>query len=138
LITRIMFADEYRPTTTLKSVVFWVITRRRVVINYNTTPCNYPEDHRFHQHRGGSLKSRPLQHCLKQNNKKLCKYIITNSYVSRNAIIKKDLKHGQSPCYFDTNNNKILESPAQLKHGTCVMLDTNLFLFLPTLFFLSK
>jgi hypothetical protein len=31
-------------------VVFWVITRRRV--------CNYPKDHRLHQHRGGSLKSR--------------------------------------------------------------------------------
>jgi hypothetical protein len=35
----------------MKSVVIWVITRRRVVIiylNYHTTPCNYPEDHRFH------------------------------------------------------------------------------------------
>jgi hypothetical protein len=41
-----------------KSVVFWVITRRRVVIIYHTTLCNYPEDHRLHQHRGGSLKSR--------------------------------------------------------------------------------
>jgi hypothetical protein len=38
------------------SVVFWVITRRRVVIIY-TTPCNNPEDRRFHQHRHGSLKS---------------------------------------------------------------------------------
>jgi hypothetical protein len=28
------------------------------VNNYHTTPCNYPEDHRFHQHRGVSLKSR--------------------------------------------------------------------------------
>jgi hypothetical protein len=26
--------------------------------NYHTTSCNYPEDNRFHQHRGGSLKSR--------------------------------------------------------------------------------
>jgi hypothetical protein len=26
--------------------------------NYHTTPCNYPEDRIFHQHRGGSLKSR--------------------------------------------------------------------------------
>jgi hypothetical protein len=26
------------------------------VNDYHTTPCNYPEDHRFHQHRGGSLK----------------------------------------------------------------------------------
>ena len=42
----------------MKSVGFWVITRRHVVNNYHTTPCNYPEDHRFHQHRGGSLKSR--------------------------------------------------------------------------------
>jgi hypothetical protein len=25
--------------------------------NYHTTPCNNPEDHSFHQHRGGSLKS---------------------------------------------------------------------------------
>jgi hypothetical protein len=25
---------------------------------YHTTPCNNPEDQRFHQHRGGSLKSR--------------------------------------------------------------------------------
>jgi hypothetical protein len=52
----------------MKSVVFWVITRRRVGIgkercpetsvnNYHTTLCNNPEDHRFHQHRGGSLKS---------------------------------------------------------------------------------
>jgi hypothetical protein len=38
-------------------VVFWVITRRRVVIIYHTTPCNYPEDHRLHRHRGGRLKS---------------------------------------------------------------------------------
>jgi hypothetical protein len=44
-------------TCTMKSVVFWVITRRRVVNNYHTTPRNNPEDHRFHQHRGGSLKS---------------------------------------------------------------------------------
>jgi hypothetical protein len=28
--------------------------------NYHTTPCNNPEDHRFHQHRGGSLKSRAV------------------------------------------------------------------------------
>jgi hypothetical protein len=28
------------------------------VNNYHTTPCNYPKDHRLHQHRGGSLKSR--------------------------------------------------------------------------------
>jgi hypothetical protein len=45
----------------LKSVAFWVITWRLVVKvnNYHTTPCNNPEDHRFYQHRGGSLKSRP-------------------------------------------------------------------------------
>jgi hypothetical protein len=29
-----------------------------MVNNYHTTPCNYPEDHRLHQHRGGSLKSK--------------------------------------------------------------------------------
>ena len=49
-----------RPSSRLKSMVFWVITRRRVVIillnNYHTTPCNKTEDHRFHEHRGGSLK----------------------------------------------------------------------------------
>jgi hypothetical protein len=28
------------------------------VNNYHTTPCNYPKDHRLHQHRGGILKSR--------------------------------------------------------------------------------
>jgi hypothetical protein len=28
------------------------------VNNYHTTPCNYPKDHRLHQHRGGSLKSK--------------------------------------------------------------------------------
>jgi hypothetical protein len=28
------------------------------VNNYHTTPCNHPEDHRLHQHRGGSLTSR--------------------------------------------------------------------------------
>jgi hypothetical protein len=27
------------------------------VNNYHTTPCNYPEDHIFYQHRGGRLKS---------------------------------------------------------------------------------
>jgi hypothetical protein len=27
------------------------------VNNYHTTPCNYPEAHRLHQHRSGSLKS---------------------------------------------------------------------------------
>jgi hypothetical protein len=67
----------------MKYVVFWVITRRHVVISYrrfgtmyrshphgsrfrvgtsvnnhHTMPCNNPEDHRFHQHRGRSLKSR--------------------------------------------------------------------------------
>jgi hypothetical protein len=26
------------------------------VNNYHTTPCNYPEDHRFHQHQGYLLK----------------------------------------------------------------------------------
>jgi hypothetical protein len=31
------------------------------VNNYHTTPCNYPEDHTFHQHRSGSLKSRPVR-----------------------------------------------------------------------------
>jgi hypothetical protein len=29
-----------------------------LVNNYHTTPCNNPEDHGFHQHHGGSLKSR--------------------------------------------------------------------------------
>jgi hypothetical protein len=28
------------------------------VNNYHTKPCNYPKDHRFHQHRGGNLKSK--------------------------------------------------------------------------------
>jgi hypothetical protein len=28
---------------------------------YHTTPCNYPKDHRLHQHRGGSLKSRIIK-----------------------------------------------------------------------------
>jgi hypothetical protein len=28
------------------------------VNNYHTMRCNYPEDHRLHQHRGGSLKSK--------------------------------------------------------------------------------
>jgi hypothetical protein len=32
------------------------------VTNYHTTPCNYPEDHRFHQHRGWSLKLRLLRY----------------------------------------------------------------------------
>jgi hypothetical protein len=49
-------------------VVFWIVTRRRVVNNYHTTPCNNPEDHRFHQHRGGSLKSGFLQRILVQSN----------------------------------------------------------------------
>jgi hypothetical protein len=40
-----------------KSAVFWGITRRRVVNNYHTTLSNTSEDRRFHQHRGGSLKS---------------------------------------------------------------------------------
>ena len=44
--------SETRKGVLKKSVVFWVITRR------HTTPCNNPEDRRFHQHRGGSLKSR--------------------------------------------------------------------------------
>jgi hypothetical protein len=26
------------------------------VNNYDTTPCNIPEERRYHQHRGGSLK----------------------------------------------------------------------------------
>jgi hypothetical protein len=62
-----------RDKSRTKSVVFWVITRRRVVIIYRSfettcrshlhgsrflTPCNYPKDHRLHQHRGGSLKSK--------------------------------------------------------------------------------
>jgi hypothetical protein len=37
--------------------------RETSVNNYHKTPCNYPEDHRFYQHRGGSLKSSlPLQY----------------------------------------------------------------------------
>jgi hypothetical protein len=27
------------------------------VNSYHTTPCNYPEENRFHQHRGGKMKS---------------------------------------------------------------------------------
>jgi hypothetical protein len=64
----------------MTSVVFWVVTRRLVVIVYiffrisggdekyppyrgvlivyHTSPCNNPEDRRLYQHRGGSLKSR--------------------------------------------------------------------------------
>jgi hypothetical protein len=42
----------------MKSEVFWVITQRRVVIIYHTTLRNTPEDHRLHQHSGGSVKSR--------------------------------------------------------------------------------
>jgi hypothetical protein len=42
----------------VKSAVFWGVTRRRVVIGYHTTPRNTPEDRRFNQHRGRSLKSR--------------------------------------------------------------------------------
>jgi hypothetical protein len=41
----------------MKSAVFWGITRRRVVTVYHMTPRNTPEDHIFHQNRGGSLKS---------------------------------------------------------------------------------
>jgi hypothetical protein len=37
------------------------------VNNYHTTPCNYPEDHRFHQHRDGSLKSRSVTEKLGRN-----------------------------------------------------------------------
>jgi hypothetical protein len=57
LVFRHLFGDtevdqeKYKSRYVMKSVVFWVITRRRVVIIY-------PEDHRFHQHRGVSLKSR--------------------------------------------------------------------------------
>jgi hypothetical protein len=47
-----------RQFPTLKSAVFWGITRRRVVTVYRTTPCNTPEDRRFDQHPGGSLKSK--------------------------------------------------------------------------------
>jgi hypothetical protein len=31
--------------------------------NYHTMPCNYPKDHRLHQHRGRSLKSRSVYVC---------------------------------------------------------------------------
>jgi hypothetical protein len=34
------------------------------VNNYHTTPCNYPKDHRLHQHRGGSLKSRKARYLI--------------------------------------------------------------------------
>jgi hypothetical protein len=43
----------------MKSVVFWVITRcPEMSVNNYMKPCNYPEDHRVHQHHGRSLKSR--------------------------------------------------------------------------------
>jgi hypothetical protein len=31
-----------------------------------TTPCNHPKDHRLHQHRGGSLKSRKENLCCEE------------------------------------------------------------------------
>jgi hypothetical protein len=34
------------------------VVPKRQLNNYHTTPCNYPEDHRLHQHRGVSLKSK--------------------------------------------------------------------------------
>jgi hypothetical protein len=37
------------------------------VNNYHMTPCNYPEDHRLHQHRGRSLKSRIIAFTRKTN-----------------------------------------------------------------------
>jgi hypothetical protein len=54
--------DKLANTTYLyeKSAVFWGITRRRVVNNYHTTSRKPTEDRRFHQHRGGSPKSRYL------------------------------------------------------------------------------
>jgi uncharacterized membrane protein YbaN (DUF454 family) len=99
------FSKTVQTILRMKSVVFWVITRRCAVIiyrrfgttyrshlhgsrfqdsyleswpvkmgpircpetsvnNYHTTPCNNPEDQRFHQHRGGSLKSK-FYACLK-------------------------------------------------------------------------
>jgi hypothetical protein len=39
-------------------VVFWLIPRLGVVFFNHTTPFNYQKDHRLHQHRGGSLKSK--------------------------------------------------------------------------------
>jgi hypothetical protein len=43
----------------MESAVLWGITRRRVVIVYRHIGTTYwsQEDHRFHQHRGGGLKS---------------------------------------------------------------------------------
>ena len=65
---------EYQQYLAVKSAVFWGIMRRRVVIVYRRFGTTYrshphgwrvrvgkrntPEDCRFHQHYGGSLKSR--------------------------------------------------------------------------------
>jgi hypothetical protein len=51
-------------TKTMKSAVFSGIMWRHVVIVYHTTPRNTPEDSRFHQHHGGSLKSRSKNNSL--------------------------------------------------------------------------
>jgi hypothetical protein len=53
------------------------------VNNYHTTPCNNPEDQRFNQHRGGSLKSRLLREICKKNYFKQCYH--SNLYPNHNA-----------------------------------------------------
>ena len=59
-------------TITLNSVL-GILTREdgteTSVNNYHTTPCNYPEDHRFHQHRGGSLKSNEISSYIVKKSK---------------------------------------------------------------------
>jgi hypothetical protein len=51
------------------------------VNNYHTTPCNYPKDHRLHQHRGGSLKSRLAYKSLwvsQEHNLRLSMFVTRN------------------------------------------------------------
>jgi hypothetical protein len=49
---RIRFGRGYGPVVrqTTEWMNEWIL--------YHTTQCNYPNDHRLHQHRGGSLKSK--------------------------------------------------------------------------------
>jgi hypothetical protein len=66
------FRDNVQvPSSTVKKMGP-IRCRETSVNNYHTTPCNVPEEHRSHQHRGGSIKSRVTPSILTHSARFLC------------------------------------------------------------------
>ena len=78
--------------------------------NYHTTLCNNPEDHRSHQHRGGSLKSRFQDQCLDVT-KTIDRFVI---YVDRLTLyLEAFVEFILAPFYFQVTLDVVKEGCAE-------------------------